>query len=260
MSAVAADQQMPKHEIDLALSSGPVAASTILYAKTACFKTYGGYLDDDTASGANRFAGINRERVDNSAGSNGDLNAELITEGRFELAISGSSVDDVGKPVYATSNYDFTLNGSASGAVYIGRYARYVSSTKGMVELDVNVLSTAVMLTGALGYVTGAGGAVTQITSRATGVTLSKLTGQITTDSTSLAAAAEATFTVTNTLVAATDLILLNITPGGTGTPHAYVSAVAAGSFDITITNLHAATADTSADVINFAVIKGVNA
>jgi len=109
-----------------------------------------------------------------------------------------------------------------------------------------------------IGYSAGAGGVVTQATNRTTGVTLSKATGQITTNTTSLAAGAEAEFTVTNTLVGATDVIILNITPGGTGTPFAFVSTVAAGSFKITVTNLHASTADTSADVINFAIIKGV--
>ena len=110
------------------------------------------------------------------------------------------------------------------------------------------------------GYSTGSGGAVTQATDRSTGVTLSKPCGQITTNAASLAAGAEAEFTVTNTLVAATDVIALSIIPGGTGTPQAYVSSVAAGSFKITVTNLHASTADTSADVINFALIKAVAA
>lgn len=114
--------------------------------------------------------------------------------------------------------------------------------------------------TSGIGYSTGAGGAVTQITSRATGVTLNTVTGQITTDTTSLAAGAEATFTVTNSAVAATDVVVVNMSTITTGTPVAHVTAVAAGSFDITITNLHASTADTSADVINFAVIKGVAA
>ncbi len=111
-----------------------------------------------------------------------------------------------------------------------------------------------------IGYATGAGGAVTQITDRSTTVVLSKLTGQITTHNASLAAGVEASFTVTNTTVAATDTIVLSIIPGGTGTPFAYVSSVAAGSFQITVTNLHGTTADTSADVINFAVLKAVAA
>ena len=72
-----------------------------------------------------------------------------------------------------------------------------------------------------IGYATGAGGTVTQATSRTTGVTLSKTCGQITTDTSSLAAGAEAEFTVTNTTVAATDVVVVTITPGGPGTPHA---------------------------------------
>lgn len=113
--------------------------------------------------------------------------------------------------------------------------------------------------TGPRGYATGygAGGAVTQLTNRSTGVTLSKLCGSITTDTTSLAAAGEATFIVTNTLVAATDVVVVSLqTPSATGLSIPFVSTTAAGSFSITLSNLHASTADTSASVINFVVIK----
>jgi hypothetical protein len=72
----------------------------------------------------------------------------------------------------------------------------------------------------------------------------------------SLAAAAEATFTVTNNKVEANDVVVVALAATGTGTPQVFVSAVDAGSFDITITNLHATTADTTADPINFVVIK----
>lgn len=114
--------------------------------------------------------------------------------------------------------------------------------------------------TAASGYATGAGGAVTQITSAATGVTLSKPCGQITTVALTTAAAAEERFTVTNTLVAATDVIVLGTTYNGAGTPMLSVVNVAAGAFDIVITNVHAANALNALMVINFAVIKGVAA
>lgn len=109
-----------------------------------------------------------------------------------------------------------------------------------------------------IGYATGAGGAVTQTTSRSTGVTLNKLSGTITTDTTSLAAGAEAEFTVTNSTVAATDTVIVSLKSGstGVGTCVPYVSAVAAGSFKITISNQHASTAETGACVLNFAVLK----
>ena len=114
--------------------------------------------------------------------------------------------------------------------------------------------------TAASGYATGAGGAVTQITSASTGVTLSKPTGQITTVALTTAAAAEERFTVTNTLVAATDVIALSTTYNGAGTPMLSVVNVAAGAFDIVISNVHAANALNAVMVINFAVIKGVAA
>jgi hypothetical protein len=115
--------------------------------------------------------------------------------------------------------------------------------------------------TGGLGYATGAGGAVTQITNRSTGVTLSKVTGAITTDTTSLAAGAAAEFTVTNTAVAVTDVVVVAIRSGATTTQTLVrVSTVAAGSFKIVVENNHASTAETGAIIINFAVIKGVAA
>ena len=116
---------------------------------------------------------------------------------------------------------------------------------------------------GTVGYVAGQGGAVTQITSRSTGVTLSKLTGAITTDTTSLAAEATADFIVTNTLVVATDVIALSIKSGSNGGQTAVsVIGVGAGSFTIRVTNHNAAAgaAETGAIIINFAVIKAVAA
>lgn len=114
--------------------------------------------------------------------------------------------------------------------------------------------------TGGIGYATGAGGTVTQATSITTGVTLSKVTGQITTVASTLAAGAEATFTVTNTTVVATDTIVLSTTYAGGGTPLVYCQKVAAGSFDISITNLHATAALDAALTINFAVVRGIAA
>ncbi len=102
------------------------------------------------------------------------------------------------------------------------------------------------------------GGTVTQATSRATGVTLSTYSGQITTDDTSLAAAAEATFTVTNTVVTALDVIVVSVadTPDADSMILAGVTDVGAGTFDITYSNV-SANADTGASVINFIVLRG---
>lgn len=101
--------------------------------------------------------------------------------------------------------------------------------------------------------------AVTQATNRTTGVTLNSLTGQITTNATSLAVETAAAFTVTNNKVGANDIIVLSQKSGAnSGDTDVYVSAVAAGSFQITVANnnVAAGTAETGAIVISFAVIK----
>jgi|Laugresbdmm110sn_2_1035109.scaffolds.fasta_scaffold00694_6 hypothetical protein len=110
--------------------------------------------------------------------------------------------------------------------------------------------------TAGVGYATGAGGAVTQITSRTTGVTLNKTTGAITLFSAAGTTVA-ATFTVTNSTVAATDVIILN-QKSGTDLYDLMVTAVAAGSFNITFRTTGGTTTETP--VFNFAVIKGVAA
>jgi len=110
--------------------------------------------------------------------------------------------------------------------------------------------------TAGVGYATGAGGTVTQGTSRTTGVTLNKTTGAITLFSAAGSATA-ATFTVTNSTVAATDVIILN-QKSGTDLYDLMVTAVAAGSFNITFRTTGGTTTETP--VFNFAVIKGVAA
>lgn len=108
----------------------------------------------------------------------------------------------------------------------------------------------------AIGYIAGAGGAVTQATSKATGVTLSKASGQITLNAAALAAAAKVSFVVTNTYVAATDTIVVNVASGGTANAYrAAVTAVGAGSFTITVENITAGPLS-EAPVINFAILK----
>lgn len=110
--------------------------------------------------------------------------------------------------------------------------------------------------TAGVGYATGAGGTVTQGTNRTTGVTLNKTAGAITLFSAAGSATA-ATFTVTNSTVAATDVIILN-QKSGTDLYDLMVTAVAAGSFNITFRTTGGTTTETP--VFNFAVIKAVSA
>ncbi len=112
----------------------------------------------------------------------------------------------------------------------------------------------------AVGYSTGTGGTVTQATSKSTGVTLNKRCGQITMNNAALSAAAEVSFTFTNSTIAATDVVVTAISSGATaGAYNTHVDAIAAGSCRISITNFSAGPLS-EAIVLNFVVIKAVNA
>lgn len=113
---------------------------------------------------------------------------------------------------------------------------------------------------GLVGYAAGAGGAVTQATSKSTGVTLNKQSGQITLNNAALAAATSVSFTLTNSVIAATDTVIVNIGSGATVDAYTVdVTAVAAGSCRIQVRNESGASLG-EALVLNFAVIKAANA
>jgi len=121
--------------------------------------------------------------------------------------------------------------------------------------------SGSVQITGTspFGYGTGAGGTVTQLTSKSTGVTLNKTVGTVTMHNAALAANTTVTFTLTNSTIAATDLVILNHTSGGTAGSYLLNAQVAAGSATVNVRNITAGSLS-EAIVIRFAVIKGVTA
>ena len=110
-----------------------------------------------------------------------------------------------------------------------------------------------------IGYGTGSGGTVTQATSKATAFTLSKICGQITTAGDILNAATIVSATWTNTLIAATDTVVINHKSGGTLGAYTINVAPLAGSATLTLRN-NGAVNLTETLVLNFAVIKAVSA
>jgi hypothetical protein len=109
--------------------------------------------------------------------------------------------------------------------------------------------------TAGVGYSTGAGGVVIQGTSRTTGVTINKITGQITLFSAAGTTSAT-TFTVTNSTVNTTDAIILT-QHTGTDLYDLMVTKTTLGSFDITFRTTGGTT--TEQPIFNFAVIKGTD-
>jgi hypothetical protein len=139
---------------------------------------------------------------------------------------------------------------------------RFGTTTAPVATVDVTgnvAATTSILSTGAtsgIGYATGAGGTITQGTSRTTGVTLNTVSGAITLVS-AAGSASYQSFTVTNSAVAATDVVIVN-QKSGTDKYITLVTAVAAGSFQITFATTGGTT--TEQPVFNFAVIKAVTA
>ena len=116
-----------------------------------------------------------------------------------------------------------------------------------------NVISS----TGKHGYTTGSGGTVTQATNKATGVTLNKSTGQITLNAAALTADTTVSFTLTNTVIEAGDILILNHISAGTAGSYVLNAQSATGSASINVRNITAGSLS-EAIVIAFAVIKAV--
>lgn len=110
--------------------------------------------------------------------------------------------------------------------------------------------------TGEIGYSALAQTAVTQLSSKSTGVTVNTSAGQITMNGASLAAATNVTFTLTNSLLSVKDVIIVNVASANAtaGAYNAWVSSMLAGSATITLRNITAGPL-LEAVVINFAII-----
>ena len=113
-----------------------------------------------------------------------------------------------------------------------------------------------VYATGEIGYSALAQTAVTQLSSKSTGVTANTSAGQITMNAASLAAATNVTFTLTNSLLSGKDVIIVNVASANAtaGAYNAWVSSMLAGSATITLRNITAGPL-LEAVVINFAII-----
>ena len=160
----------------------------------------------------------------------------------------------------STGRWNFYAAGTANNA-YAGN-SRFGGVTVPVATVDVtgSVAATTTILssgaTSGIGYATGAGGAVTQAISRTTGVTLNKISGQITLFSAAGSTTAT-TFTVTNSAVAATDVIHIS-QASGTNLYIPLITAVSASSFNVTFYTTGGTATD--APVFNFAVMKAVAA
>lgn len=117
----------------------PVQASSTIYAGSALSIDTGGEVGP-LATGEAGFVGFAINKVDNSSGSAGDVNARVLTSGEVELTITGlDDNNDINDPVYASDDGTFTL--TASGSTVIGRVSQIVSLSDNKARVKFSGLS-----------------------------------------------------------------------------------------------------------------------
>jgi len=111
-----------------------------------------------------------------------------------------------------------------------------------------------------IGYDTGAGGSVTQgAGAKTNSVTLNRPTGIIVTDNAALAGDTAVTFNLSNSVIEATDIVVVSHISGGTLGAYNFAVAPAAGNANIVIRNITTGSLS-EALTLRFIVIKSVNA
>ena len=172
-----------------------------------------------------------------SAIAAGDVTTSTIATNAVTTAKILDNNVTLAKIVAAGANNTF-LARSTSG---VGNYEALVTTTTG------------------LGFYTGAGGTVPAGATKATAFTLSKMCGEITMAADALAANTIVSATWTNSLIAATDVVIIN--HKSVGTIGSYTFNVACGSPTSTLyIRNNTASSLSEGIVLSFVVIKGVTA
>lgn len=261
----------------------PVGTSGAVVGLLNSNNTYSGnnvFSGNNTFSGANSVTGVMTFASNKLVGTNAILNsATLASSGSGTLTLPaaidtlvGKATTDIltNKTLDTAGTGNVIKFGGVTSSTVTGTGAVVLASTPTLITPILGVATgTSLTTTGkisstspstGIGYSTGAGGTVTQLTNKSTGVTLNTISGQVIMNNASLAGSAGVSFTLTNSTIGANDVVIANIGAGSTGATgtdyNLGVSAVAAGSCKFTVFNQGGSKSD--ALVINFAVIKGV--
>jgi hypothetical protein len=207
-----------------------------------------------------------------------DINAHYSAVGKCDVGLDFSNITtDATKASIAIKADDrIYFDTSSSNGFYATTFNNnYLTYASGLTAFNFVVNNTSIFQiystqvvattslksvspTGGVGYAAGAGGTVTQATSKSTAVTLNKVTGQITTNNAALGAGGIVAFLVNNSNVVSGDTVTVNYVSGGAdgGNYRLIAYAVSGGSFIIQITNQSGGSLS-EAIVIGFNIHKG---
>jgi len=193
--------------------------------------------------------------------SNADPGTAII-KGDINLDDGGSFTTTL-QTITPTANRTISLP-DATGTVALvgGSSGQFIYNNAGVLAGTTSLTwdaTNGTRFTNPFGYGTGAGGTATQATSKATAVTLNTRCGQITLNAAALASDTTVSFTLTNSSIAAGDVLILNHISGGTPGSYLLNARSAAGSATVDVRNITAGSLS-EAIVIAFAVIKATTA
>lgn len=170
----------------------------------------------------------------------------------FDAVVKPSANDAAALGASGTAFSDLFL---ASGGV-IDFNAGDVTVTHASNSLALAGAASGYTFDNPFGYAVGAGGSVTQATSKATTVVLNKPNGEIVMNGAALAAATAVSFTFTNSTVGAQDLIFINHATTGSVGSYTTVGWCQAGQANIAVRN-NTAGSLSEAIVLRYTIIKG---
>ncbi len=207
------------------------------------------------------YLSLHKTELDSTAASNIYFSPDTaLTAGSTQLMVD---LRKVTKTFVDLSTNAFTVTTNGTIIFNEGRITALdnipIGATTPAAITGTNVTGTNVLASTTLGYTTGSGGTVTQgdTSGKGTTVVLSKSTGQITLDDASLAGDTNVTFTFTNTVISANDILVFNHVSGGTIGAYNFNAVAGSGTATVTIRNLTSG-ALAEAPVVSFAVIKAV--
>ncbi len=113
----------------------PVAAATKIYAGAMVCVNAAGFAVPAADTSGYRFVGVALEQADNGAGANGARVLRVRRVGVFEFNAAALAQSDVGDPMYAMDDQTFANTGGTSNHIRVGTLAKFVSATKGWIDI-----------------------------------------------------------------------------------------------------------------------------
>ena len=240
---------------NLGVGTSPDASSRLTIGSTPSVSSPNGQLVNATFSSAATGTAISYSSLPNTAAASFTLGTMI----GFKAA-QGT----IGAASAVTSQYGYLAESNLTGATNnvgffgniaaaSGRYNFYALGTAvNAFSGDVNIFGA-----GKLGYTTGSGGAVTQTGTRTSSVTLNKTNGAITLVSAAGSATYKA-FYVFNSTISTNDVVVCSFQQASINNTYAVFTTVDSAGFTVIVSAVSGTA--TEAPVINFAVIKAVNA